>query len=851
KVLKKRTHDLHERVKELTCLYEATSLLRNPNLSERDVFQNLVELLPSAWQYPEAACARITINGNEYSTTNFRQSKWNQTSEIKAFGKTIGNIEVNYTEGKKDHFEGPFLKEERDLIDALAKHLCEFVERHISGKALRESEDRYRSLIENIPVVSWTSDSEGNTVFISPNVKDIYGYSEEEIIEAGDELWFSRIHPDDVERVKKAYAEVFDSNKEFNVEYRIKTKEGNWIWLLDLSTQTYELDGKRLSSGVFMDITQRKRIQDILKASEEEAQRYFNIVGSMILTIDHEGIVTRINRRGCEILGYEAEEIIGLNWFDNFIPMRDRAEIKEVHIKAMSGRIAEVEEYENPVLTKSGEEKLLAWRNVTLFDDEGNISGAISSAVDITDRNRTEKKLRTEMEFTEAALNSQRDTFFVFDPLTGRAIRWNKIFQQISEYSDEEIASLKANEATKMMMKDGMATIELSLITKSGKKIPFEYEASLMRVNDNHEYIVSVGRDMTERKDTEKAIKHQLDFIENVLESLSHPFYVIDVNDYTIKLANKVARLGDLEENPTCHFVTHRSTTPCSLDEHPCPLEEVKKTKRPVVVEHTHFDENDNVREMEIHAYPILDDNGNVVQMIEYALDITEHKQALKALEDNEKRFRELYENAPLGYQTLDERAYILNVNQAWLDALGYSLDEVVGKFFGNFLTAESKQTLESNFEQFKRKGCIDNIEYEMIRKDGSHLIARFNGRIAYDEDGNFKHTHCIFQDVTELKHADDLLRRQKEELSDLAHIMSHDLGNKMKNIRTLISLLKREPNEEVLERIDNLAQQTSILLQSSATLADSGRIVEEYESVDMNKIVQVIADTVMPEHIR
>ncbi len=988
-LLEERTHDLGERVKELTCLYEATRLLRNPDISLRDVFQRLVALLPSAWQYPDVTCAKITIYGEEYSSSNFRQSKWKQAADIAVFGEKVGSIEVFYIEERPDQQEGPFLKEERDLIDTLAKHVCEFIERRSSETALKENEEWYRTLVENIPVVSWTSDSNGNTLYISPNVKEIYGFSAEEIYKAGEELWFNRIHPDDVANVKQAYTNIFESNDGFNIEYRIQTKENKWIWLQDWSVRTYDKNGQRLASGVFQDITQQKRARETIKEERNKAQQYLDIVGSVILTLDNEGAVTSINRKGCEVLGYEADEIIGLKWIDNFIPQRLRAEIQDVHSKSMSGKIKDVEEHENPILTRSGEERLLSWRNVALVDDEGNICGAISSAVDITDRNRIEESLRAEKEFTETALNSQRDTFFVFDPSTGKAIRWNKVFQEISGYSDEEIKSMKApdsyydstdleraTEATKILLKEGRVNVELSLITKNGKRILFEYESSLIKVNGGIEYIVSVGRnisdrrqalvklresearykalfestndaiflidldgihtevneqgarmlgydreelignpileniapvdredaneklakmlagesfpvyertllkkdgteisveinvalvtdsagqphhfqsvarDISERKNAEEALEKQLDFLENVLESLSHPFYVIDARDYTIKLANKVARIGDLEENPTCHFVTHKSETPCSESEHPCPLEEVKRTKEPVIVEHKHYDDEGNIRDMEIHAHPIFDNDGNVIQMIEYSLDVTDLKKTMRALEEGEKRFRILYENAPLAYQTLDENGNVIGVNSAWLEVTGYTKDEVVDHYFGEFLSEDSEQFFVKNFPIFKKRGEISNIEYKLIRKDGSQLIGRFTGRTTKDEFGQFKQTACIFQDVTEQKVSDDLLRRQKEELSELAHIMSHDLGNKMKNIRALISLLKREPNDEVLERIDSLAQQTSELLQSSAELADSGLVVEKSELVDLNQVVQKIASTVIPDNV-
>lgn len=131
----------------------------------------------------------------------------------------------------------------------------------------------------------------------------------------------------------------------------------------------------------------------------------------------------------------------------------------------------------------------------------------------------------------------------------------------------------------------------------------------------------------------EDKIKQQNEFLNQVLESLTHPFYVLDANDYTIKLANSAARLGDLSERPTCYGITHRRDAPCEGIEHICPLQQVKRTGKPVSVEHIHYDKDGNARNVEVHAYPIFDAQGNVVRMIEYVLDITERKSLEKEIE--------------------------------------------------------------------------------------------------------------------------------------------------------------------------------------------------------------------------
>ena len=146
--------------------------------------------------------------------------------------------------------------------------------------------------------------------------------------------------------------------------------------------------------------------------------------------------------------------------------------------------------------------------------------------------------------------------------------------------------------------------------------------------------ILTIGIDITERRTIERQIDEQRKLLENTLESLTHPFYVIDAEDFSIKVANSAAlRLGKGGES-TCHALTHRRDTPCDNQEHPCPMVEVKATSRPTVVEHIHFDENDQPRYVEVHGYPVFDPDGKVIQMIEYSLDITKRKEMEFELED-------------------------------------------------------------------------------------------------------------------------------------------------------------------------------------------------------------------------
>jgi PAS domain S-box-containing protein len=165
-------------------------------------------------------------------------------------------------------------------------------------------------------------------------------------------------------------------------------------------------------------------------------------------------------------------------------------------------------------------------------------------------------------------------------------------------------------------------------------------------------------------------------------------------------------------------------------------------------------------------------------------LDITASKNAEKILKESEERFRLLYESAPLPYQSLDNNGHFLDVNQAWLDTLGgYTKDEVVGRSFGDFLRPEWKEHFKYNFPRFQDKGEILGVEFEMVKKDGSAILVYFNGKIGYDEEGDFQQTHCIFQDITEQRANEELVRKSKEEwektfdaMSDIVTIQDKDM---------------------------------------------------------------------------
>ncbi len=140
---------------------------------------------------------------------------------------------------------------------------------------------------------------------------------------------------------------------------------------------------------------------------------------------------------------------------------------------------------------------------------------------------------------------------------------------------------------------------------------------------------------------TREQIEKNKTFLDEVLDSLPYPFYVIDVSNHKIIAANSASQFGQLSNSATCYQLTHNTDKPCNSDSHQCPLETIKETKRPVTIEHLHYDKEKNPLNVEIHAFPIFDAKENVSHIVEYVLDISDRKRAEKALQRANKKLND------------------------------------------------------------------------------------------------------------------------------------------------------------------------------------------------------------------
>ena len=186
------------------------------------------------------------------------------------------------------------------------------------------------------------------------------------------------------------------------------------------------------------EIAVRTQTEEALRQERDKAQKYLDVAGAIIIVIEANQRVSLINRKGCEVLGYNEEEIIGANWFETFLPESSRDRVKGVFTMLMSGEADPLEYFENPVISKSGEEKIIAWRNSLLRDEAGKIIGILSSGEDITERKRAEEALRKKEERFRDLYDSAPVGYHEYDT-EGRITNVNRTDLEMLGYSREEM----------------------------------------------------------------------------------------------------------------------------------------------------------------------------------------------------------------------------------------------------------------------------------------------------------------------------------------------------------------------------------------------------------------------------
>jgi PAS domain S-box-containing protein len=400
----------------------------------------------------------------------------------------------------------PILDAEGSTI-ALGAVVVEISPRVRAEEELRKQTEILQKIFDHAPVMISFADQDGRIQLVNRERERILGWTQEEIQKGVDVL--AECYPDPSNREKAL--EAFTVADGTWADYKARTKDGRAI---DTRWARVRLsDGS--SIGIGRDVTGRYRAERALREEKDRAQKYLDVAGVMLLAINSNQEVVRVNFKGCEILGYASEEIIGRRWCDNFIPARHREWLNRAFAQLVAGDLEPVEYVENPVLTKTGEERLIAWHNSVLRDESGKIVGTLSSGEDITERRRAEAELRKAEEQYRNIFDQALEGIYRSSP-EGRCLAANPAFAKMLGYdSPEDIVSSVTDAAHQLWVdpadrlryarqieeNETVRGYETPLMRKDGSKI--WVSASCRRVpgpDGKTLYFEGFVEDITERK---------------------------------------------------------------------------------------------------------------------------------------------------------------------------------------------------------------------------------------------------------------------------------------------------------------------------------------------------------------
>ena len=471
-----------------------------------------------------------------------------------------------------------------------------------------------------------------------------------------------------------------------------------------------------------------------------------------------------------KITGYLVEDLIEKPALIKRIIHPDDLERVVKHLEAEMKNTLEISELEFRIITQNNKVKKIKHKCEPVYDKEGNFMGSRGSNSEI----HKYTLVSDELSFDEALIKAQVEkntegVLAVND--SGKIVLMNDKFKRLWDITNETVSvkdekrlmevvlsKLKKPhefiDRVEFLSNNSKEKSEDRLLLKNGKIMD---SSSIPIIDSKSKYLGRIWY-FKEGSDLEHSInqyRKNSELTDSILASVCQPLYIINANDYTIEKYNEAAGFDPDTQERKCFRLTHGRNEPCSSGKHPCPLKLVKETKASVVVHHKHYDKSGDLRLVEVHGYPIFDDDGNVEKVIEHSIDITDStlvKEKLKSVED---KFTALFENAPDAFFTQDFSGTITNVNNAALSLTGYSKEELIGQNFLKLKLMSVNDALKASrlFTENKQGKPVGPHEFIIFRKDSSKVPVEMR---AFPVDVNSQRlVFSVVRDVSERKLAE------------------------------------------------------------------------------------------------
>ena len=719
----KKDRKLKERVKELDCLYKIAEIVEQPNISVNTILQQTAEAIPPSWQYPEICECRITLYENSFQTNNFSGTKWKLSSDIAIEGEVVGKVEVYYLYERPIIDEGPFSKEERKLIDAIVERLGRVIER-------KQAEENLRS-------IEWMlSNKTSNKETYFPEYGDVSELNRDGLI-------LSSVGKKQLRSIAAEYLDLLETSTaiyEKNGDYALGIFTSGWCQLMDSASRKLcntEANQKALESGKWL--CHESCWKDAHLSMKESRPVEIECKGG----IKMYAVPVRANG-----------EIVGAINFGYGNPPTDETELKKL-----------ANRYKIPIheLKKQAEEYKPRPQFIIDYAKE-RIQTAAKTLGYIIENNLIKEKISQEKLYLRTILQATTEGFWVVDSKRN-ITQVNDAYCLMSKYSKEEFQHMKINDLDAeekpeetdariwRIIQSGNEVFETKHRRKDGSVFDTEISATFLNVYGGQ--FICFCRDITERKQAEKALKEserqKALVLNNTLEKFT--FYDLDLN---IIWANKSSAdsVGMTQEEIVgkhCYEIWHKKKVPCEG----CIVLKAKKTKQPQSGETTTPDG----KIWSLRGYPVLDDQGEVVNLIELGMDVTAKKQT-------ELKFESYVTNSPTPIFIANSKGDYTFINPAASELLGYTEDELLSM---NIKDIAHPDEYKRNFQTFSQLlvGKHVHQEVSLLHNDGSKVYVILDA-LMLDETNII--AYCT--DITERNQAEEALRKSEEKNSAILHAL-------------------------------------------------------------------------------
>ncbi len=531
----------------------------------------------------------------------------------------------------------------------------------------------------------------------------------------------------------------------------------------------------RLFQQAHQEITERTQVEVELLTERNRAQRYLDIAGVIIVVLNKHGDVELLNQKGCSVLGYTEDELIGENWFEKIIPEPGKEQVLAIFHQLMHGEIKPVEYYENPVLTKNGEQRIIAWHNTLLTDDDGEITRTLSSGEDITVRVQAENALRDSEERFRSIVQSSPMGMHIYslepdgsliligsNPAADK-ILWVDNSNFIGKTIEDAFPALVNTEIPERYRR-AAAYGESWQTTLNYKDQWISGAFEVYAVQTSPGKMAAIFLDITDRK---RALEEQ-ERLANILEATSDVVGTATITGQLVYLNKAGRRMFGLKDDENLKNVDRIQNQP---------IDEYLKIQQDSIDaallygvwsgESTIIDPSGQETPVSIVLITHRDDEQNPEFISAVIRDISDLRQA----EDLILLQSTALDSAATGIFIADNQGKIIWANPSVSKITGYAPDEIIGQISEIFKTDLQEDDIRQQIPDLLSKGGVWQGELINRHKDGSTYTSEQTITPVYNTSGSVTHYISIQQDITKRKedeHALELHAAQLALLNDI-----------------------------------------------------------------------------------